>query len=389
MNPVVTPYPDLLLLNERLTDEQRMVRDSVRAFVSAEAMPRIRDAYREETFPKELVAGMGGLGAFGAFLKEEGLPGLDAVSYGLMMSELERCDSGLRSMASVQGGLVMFPIATFGSPAQKKKWLRPLAEGKAIGCFGLTESEGGSDPGAMKTRAEDKGDHYLLRGSKMWITNGDVSDVAVVWAQTEKGVRGFLVEKGMPGFRTARMKGKLSLRASITSELYFDDVRLPKDALLPGSEGLKSALMCLSQARFSIIWGVLGAAEACFAEALRFTQERVLFGKPLAAKQLVQRKLALMAADITKGQLLAHRLAELKDRGELHFAQVSLGKQNNVEMALQVARQARDLLGAHGIMDEYSTMRHLCNLETVFTYEGTNDVHLLVIGNHLTGFASY
>lgn len=387
--PVVTPYPDLLLLNESLSDEQRMVRDSVRAFVSAQALPRIRDAYRDETFPRELVSGMGQLGVFGAFLKEEGLPGLDAVSYGLMMAELERCDSGLRSMASVQGGLVMYPIATFGSPAQKKRWLRPLAEGKAIGCFGLTESEGGSDPGAMKTRAEDKGDHYLLRGSKMWITNGDVCDVAVVWAQTEKGVRGFLVEKGMAGFRTVRMKGKLSLRASVTSELYFDDVKLPKEALLPGTDGLKSALMCLSQARFSIIWGVLGAAEACFAEALRFTQERVLFGKPLAAKQLVQRKLALMAADISKAQLLAHHLAGLKERGELHFTHVSLGKQNNVEMALQVARQARDLLGAHGIVDEYATMRHLCNLETVYTYEGTNDVHLLVIGNHLTGFASY
>lgn len=366
-----------------------MVRETVRTFVTKRVAPVVVKAYRDEVFPSELIPELGKLGAFGSFLHEEGLPGLDATSYGIMMMELERGDSGLRSMASVQGGLVMYPIATFGTDKQKKEWLPRLAEGRAVGCFGLTESEGGSDPSSMKTRAEDKGDHYLLRGSKMWITNGDIADVAVVWAQTKDGVRGFLVDTKLRGFRAERMKGKLSLRASFTSELYFDDMKLPKDALLPKSDGLKSALMCLSQARFSIIWGVLGAADACFQEAVRFSKERVLFGGPLAGKQLVQRKLADMAIALTQGQLLATRLAALKDAGELHFSHVSMGKQNNVKMALEVARQARDILGANGIMDEYSTMRHLCNLETVYTYEGTNDIHLLVVGNQITGMAAY
>jgi len=391
--PHVSPVPDLLHLTSLLSEDQRHIMHSTRDFVQKEIEPRIRQAYRDEEFPVEIIPKLGAMGLLGATI--EGLPNppMDPISYGLTMRELERCDSGVRSFASVQGGLVMYPISAFGSEEQKAHWLPKLSAGEAIGCFGLTESEGGSDPGAMKTKAEDKGDHWILSGSKMWITNGDIADVAIVWAQTQKGskheVRGFVVPTKTPGFRATRMKGKLSLRASATSELYLDQIKLPKEAVLPLSEGLKSALHCLNQARYSILWGALGAAEACFDEALGFLKERTVFGKRLAGFQLVQRKLAIMASEISRGQLLAMRLGQLKAEGSLHHSHVSLGKQANVEMALNTARMARDLLGANGIMDEYRTMRHLCNLETVYTYEGTNDIHLLVIGSQITGIPAF
>lgn len=387
--PHCTPYPDYFVISDLLSEEQRLVQSSVRDFVQKQVEPKIAKAYRNEVFPTELIPQMGELGLLGSSLHGYGLPGMDAVSYGLVMKELERCDSGLRSFASVQGALVMYPIHAFGSEAQKEEWLPQLGSGKAVGCFGLTEADGGSDPGAMKTRAEDKGDHWLLNGSKMWITNGNLAKVAVVWAKTKDGIRGFLVPTDTKGFIAKKMEGKLSLRASVTSELYFDNVKLPKDSLLPKTEGLKSALMCLSQARYGIAWGVLGAAEACFDEAASYTQTRILFNKKLASFQLIQRKLALMCTEITKGQLLALRLGQLKDAGKLHFAHVSMAKQNNVEIALNAARVARDILGGNGIMDEYKSMRHMCNLETVYTYEGTNDIHLLIVGEQITGIPAY
>lgn len=380
---------DLLNLQEVLSESQREVQRSSYQWVQKEITPHLREAYRNEDFPRALIPKLGDMGCLGPMINIEGRPPLDAVSYGILMKELERCDSGVRSFASVQGALVMYPIDTFGSEAQKKTWLKPLSEGKKIGCFGLTEAEGGSDPGSMRTQAEDKGDHWILKGSKMWITNGDIADICVVWAKTAEGIRGFLVPKETSGFKAVRMKGKLSLRASVTSELYFDNVKLPKDAMLPKSVGLKSALECLNQARYSILWGVVGAAEACYGEALNFAKNRILFGKSLSGFQLVQRKLAIMASKITQGQWLALRLGQLKDQNQLKFHQVSLGKQSNVQMALEVARDSRDVLGAHGIMDEFCTMRHLCNLETVSTYEGTNDVHLLVLGQHLTGLSAF
>lgn len=383
------PYPDVFRLGDLLTPEQTQVMSTVRDWVTREAMPKMRPAYREERFPTELIPAMGKLGLFGSTLSGYGLPGMDSVSYGLVMRELERCDSGLRSCASVQGGLVMYPIHAFGSEAQKQEWLPRLSRGEAMGCFGLTESEGGSDPSSMKTKTEDKGDHWLLNGSKMWITNGNLADIAIVWARAKDGIRGFLVPTKTQGFKATKMEGKLSLRASVTSELYFDNVRLPKDALLPGTNGLKSALMCLNQARLGIAWGVLGAAEACYDTAVAYVKERVVFGKKLAEFQLVQRKLAILSSEITRGQLLAHRLTQLKDEGKLEHYQVSLAKQANVEMALQTARVARDILGANGIMDEYPVMRHLCNLETVYTYEGTNDIHLLVLGKEITGYPAF
>lgn len=387
--PHATPYPDLFNTAALLSDEQRQVESTIRAFVNREADCLIRKAYREEEFPTALISKMGKLGLFGSNLSGYGLPGMDAISYGLVMKELERCDSGLRSFASVQGALVMYPIHEFGSEEQRSYWLPRLGSGEAIGCFGLTESEGGSDPSAMKTTAIDHGDHWRLRGSKMWITNGELADIAVIWARTENGIRGFLVPPESEGFRTVKMEGKLSLRASITSELFFDDIRLPKTALLPRAAGLKSALACLNQARYGIAWGVVGAAEACFDVAVAYARERQLFGKSLAAFQLTQRKLAVMATRITQAQLLALRLGQLKQAGKLEPAQISMAKQANVEMALETARTARDILGANGIMDEYPVMRHLCNLETVFTYEGTNDIHLLVVGKEITGIPAF
>lgn len=376
---------DFLGLDESLTEEQGLIRESVRAFLKENADPIVVDHYRTETFPESLIKGLGELGVLGANLTGYGLPAMDNKAYGMVMTELERCDSGLRSFASVQGALVMYPIWAYGSEEQKKMWLPKLSTAEAIGCFGLTESEGGSDPSAMKTRATKKGSHWILNGSKMWITNGNLAQVAVVWAQTDEGIRGFLVPTDLKGLSVKKMTGKLSLRASVTSELYFDDVELPIEAILPKTKGLSSALACLTQARYGIVWGVLGAAESCFEEVCSYVKDRELFGSTLDTKQLIQRKLALMLSRITQGKLLASRLSELKDQNKLHFAQVSLGKQNNCEMALNVARECRDILGGNGIMDEYKTMRHMCNLETVYTYEGTNDIHLLIVGSQITG----
>jgi glutaryl-CoA dehydrogenase len=362
-----SPFPDLLQLEELLTSEQKAILKTVRDFVIKEAEPKIRQAWRTESFPESLISSLGALGIFGATLTGYGLPGMDPISYGLVMRELERCDSGLRSFASVQGGLVMHAIHEFGTEEQKTEWLPKLASGNAVGCFGLTESEGGSDPGAMRTSAVDKGDHWELTGSKMWITNGNLSHISVVWAKTSEGIRGFLVPLGLEGFKVIKMQGKLSLRASVTSELIFDRVKLPKSALLEKTGGLRSALSCLNQARYGIAWGALGAAEACFDEALAYAKERVLFKKKLAAFQLVQQKLATMAIEIAKCQLLTFRIGQLKEKGSLHHSQISIAKQTNVKMALDVARTSRDILGANGIMDEYKSMRHLCNLETVYT----------------------
>lgn len=387
--PQCTPYPDYFDINDLLNEEQRMVQASVRDFVKKKLEPVVAECYLQEKFPTELIPELGELGVFGANLKGYGLPGMDNISYGLIMKEIERCDSGFRSFVSVQGALVMYPIHAFGSEEQKQEWLPQLGSGKAIGCFGLTEADGGSDPGAMKTRAEDKGDHWLLNGSKMWITNGNLAKVAIVWAQTKDGVRGFLVPTDIKGFEARKMVGKLSLRASVTSELYFDNIKLPKSALLPKSEGLKSALSCLTQARYGISWGVVGAAEACFDEVCNYTKDRILFGRSLNSFQLIQKKLATICTDITKAQLLSFRLGQLKEQGKLHHAHVSMAKQNNCETALNIARVCRDMLGANGIMAEYKTMRHMCNLETVFTYEGTNDIHSLVVGQQITGIPAF
>jgi len=383
--PHCGPYPDFLDLTNTLTDEQKLVQSSVRDFVVKEIEPRIQKAWMDEEFPTDLIGKLGNLGLLGSNLEGYGLPGMDHISYGIVMQELERCDSGVRSFASVQGALVMYPIHAFGSEAQKQEWLPKLGSGEAVGCFGLTESYGGSDPGAMLTKAEDKGDHWLLNGSKMWITNGNLAQVAVVWAQTGNGIRGFVVPTNVKGFTAKKMEGKLSLRASVTSELYFDNVKLPKDAILPKSEGLKSALACLTQARYGIAWGAIGAAESCYDEAVNYASDRVTFGRPIGHTQLVQRKLALMLSRITQAKLLIYRLGALKNEGRLHFAHVSMAKQNNVEMALEISRTCRDILGGNGIMIEYKAMRHMCNLETVYTYEGTNDIHILIVGAQITG----
>lgn len=381
---------DFLAIDELLTDDQRLVRDTVREFVSKEIEPHLIDCYRQERFlPSAIIKEFGKLGLLGTNLDGYGLPAIDNISYGLIMRELERADSGVRSFASVQGSLVMYPIHAYGSEQQKQQWLPKLKNAQAIGCFALTEQQGGSDPANMQTKVVDHGDHYLLNGAKMWITNGNIADIAIVWARLDQQVRGFIVPCKTAGVTINRLVGKLSLRISVTSELHFADVRLAKDSILPQATGLTSALSCLTQARYGIAWGAIGAAEACFNEVLTYSKERQLFGAPLAAKQLVQAKLATMLTDISKAQLLALRLGQLKDSGKLSYPQVSMGKQNNVAMALQVARTSRDILGANGIMDEYRTMRHMCNLETVSTYEGTNDVHLLVLGRELTGLAAY
>ncbi|MGE5246703.1 MAG: acyl-CoA dehydrogenase family protein [Verrucomicrobiota bacterium] len=368
-----------------LSQEARMIRDAVRGFVEKEFLPIVRDHYRAGGFPKHLIPMLGEMGLLGSSLKGYGLPGIDSVSYGLVMQELERGDSGLRSFASVQGALVMYPIHTFGSEAQKERWLPALGAGKAVGCFGLTEPDHGSDPAGMKTKAVRDGKHYVLNGTKMWITNGSIADVAVVWAKVDGVVRGFLVERGMPGFSAPEIKSKLSLRASVTSELILEDVRVPEENLLPGVQGLKGPLMCLTQARYGIAWGAVGAAMACFDEALSYTRERKMFGREVASFQLTQAKLADMLTGITAGQLIALKLGRLKDEGKMRPQQVSLAKRNNVRMALETARTARGMLGANGISDEYQTMRHMCNLESVDTYEGTFEIHTLVLGKDLTG----
>ena len=380
---------DFLRLDELLSDEERMARDTVREFVSKEFMPLIQEHIRRDgSFPMELVPQMAELGLFGANLQGYGCAGMNNVAYGLVMQELERGDSGLRSFASVQGSLVMYPIHRYGSDEQKQRWLPELAAGRAVGCFGLTEPDFGSHVAGMITKAVRHGDGWVLNGTKRWITNGSISDVAVVWANTEDGVRGFLVEKGTRGFETADMKGKFSLRGSITSELYLQDVEVPESNRLPHASGLKGPLSCLTQARYGIAWGAIGAAMACYDEVLRYTKERVVQGGPLAGKQITQEKLVFMLTEITKAQLLALRLAQIKDAGKLHHTMVSMAKRNNVDIALQIARLARDLLGANGIVDDYQTMRHMVNLETVRTYEGTHDVHMLILGKEITGLSA-
>lgn len=380
---------DYVGLEEELSPEERMARDTVRRFVDEQVLPVIEEAYLEGRFPDEIIPGLGEIGVLGANLPEEyGCAGMNNVAYGLIMQELERGDSGVRSFASVQGALVMYPIFEFGSEEQKRKWLPAMASGEAIGCFGLTEADYGSNPGGMATRAEKDGDGWVLNGSKMWITNASMADVSVVWAQTEDGIRGFLVEAGTPGYEAKAMHGKHSLRASDTSELVFNDVRLDGDAVLPGSAGLKSPLMCLTQARYGIAWGAVGSAMACYEEALRYSGERIQFDKPIASFQLVQQRLVEMVEGITLGQLLAHRLGRLKDEGKLKHTQVSLAKRHNVMMAREVAASARWTLGANGIHSEYQVMRHMANIESVFTYEGTHDIHTLVVGQDITGISA-
>jgi len=372
-------------LDELLGEEERMTRASVRSFVEREVLPVIERCHSEEQFPRPLIARMGELGFFGANLKGYGCAGLSNGAYGLIMQELEAGDSGLRSMASVQGSLAMFAIWRWGSEEQKQRWLPAMASGRAIGCFGLTEPDHGSDPGGMETRARRDGSGYVLSGVKRWITNGSIADVSVVWAKDGETIRGFLVERGTPGFSAHDIKGKFSLRASITSELVLEDVRVPTAALLPGAEGLGGPFSCLNQARYGIVWGALGAARTCYLTALRYAQERRQFDRPIAGYQLVQQKLVHMLSEITKGQFLAWRLGRLKDAGTMRPEQVSLAKRNNVSVALDIARLARDILGANGIVNEYPVIRHMMNLETVNTYEGTYDMHTLIVGRDITG----
>jgi glutaryl-CoA dehydrogenase len=384
------PGVDFLDFELLLGEEERMVRDTVRAFVDDKVKPIIVECHREARSPLELVPEMAELNLFGSWISDYGLPGLGAVAYGLLMQELERGDSAIRSMVSVQSSLVMYPIFTFGTQEQKDRWIPALASGRAIGCFGLTEPDFGSNPSGMRTNARRDGDGWLLNGSKQWITNGSVADVAVVWARTEDGIRGFLVEKGTPGFTASEQHGKFSLRASVTSELSFQDCRLPADALLPETRGLRSALDTLSHARYGICWGGLGAAMDCYNTALEYAKERVQFGgQPIASHQLVQEKLAWMITEITKGQLLAYRLGRLKEAGRIRPEHISMGKRNNVWVARECARLARDILGANGIVDDYPIIRHMLNIESVYTYEGTHDIHGLVIGAAITGIQAF
>jgi glutaryl-CoA dehydrogenase len=380
------PGVDFLRLDELLADEERLARDTVRDWVSREFLPLIQEHVRRDgSFPMELVPAIAELGLFGANLHGYGCAGMNNVAYGLVMQELERGDSGLRSFASVQGSLVMYPIHTYGSDAQKERWLPELAAGRAIGCFGLTEPDAGSHVGALRTHAERNGDGWRISGTKRWITNGSLAHVAVVWAKTEDGVRGFLVEGDRPGFEARDIKGKFSLRGSVTSELFLDSVEVPEENRLPKATGLRGPLSCLTQARYGIAWGAIGAAMACYDEALRYAGERAVQGGLLAAKQITQVKLVDMLTEITKAQLLALRVGRIKDEGNLDHTMVSMIKRNNVDVALQIARVARDLLGANGIVDDYQSMRHMVNLETVRTYEGTHDVHTLILGEHITG----
>jgi glutaryl-CoA dehydrogenase len=387
---------DFYAMDELLSEEERAVRDMVRDWVDAEVMPLINEHYIGRSFPRELIPQMGELGFYGANLPEEyGCAGLNNVAYGLIMQELERGDSGLRSFVSVQGALVMYPIFEFGSEEQRREWLPKLATGEAIGCFGLTEPDFGSNPGGMLTRAVKDGDEWVLNGAKMWITNGSAADVAIVWAKTGEiddasSIRGFIVETDRDGFSASDQKGKLSLLASDTSELVLQDVRVPDSNLLPNSSGLKSPLKCLTQARYGIAWGGIGAAMACYCEALDYAKNRVQFdGKPIGATQIQQTRLADMLTEITKAQLLALRLGRMKDAGTMTPFQVSLAKRNNVNVACECAREARRLLGANGILVEYQSMRHMANLESVYTYEGTHDIHGLILGQTITGHAAY
>lgn len=383
--------PDFYQLDDLLTDEQKLIRNSIRDFVKKEISPIIEDCAQKSSFPKHLVKKFGDIGLFGPTIPVEyGGGGLDYISYGLMMQEIERGDSGMRSCVSVQGSLVMHPINKFGSEEQKKKYLPKLASGEMLGCFGLTEPDHGSNPSGMLTHFKDMGDHYLLNGAKMWITNSPLADIAVVWAKNEKGrVHGLIVEKGMKGFSAPEIHNKWSLRASITGELVFDNVKVPKENLLPGVDGLKGPMSCLDSARFGIAWGAIGAAMDCYDSAKRYSLERIQFEKPIAAFQLTQKKLAEMLTEITKAQLLAWRLGVLKNQGKATTPQISMAKRNNVNMALQIAREARQIHGGMGITGEYPIMRHMMNLESVITYEGTHDIHLLILGQEITGIPAF
>jgi len=383
--------PDYYQLDELYTDEQKLIRDTVREYAKANISPIIEDFAQKSEYPKQLIPGLAEIGAFGPYIPEQyGGAGLDQITYGLIMQELERVDSGIRSAASVQSSLVMYPIWKYGSEEQRMKYLPKLAKGEMIGCFGLTEPDHGSNPSGMITNFKDNGDHYLLNGAKMWITNSPIADVAVVWAKNEEGrIHGLLVEKGMEGFTTPETKGKWSLRASVTGELVFDNVKVPKENLLPGRSGLGAPLSCLDSARYGIAWGAIGAAMDCYDSALRYSKERIQFDRPIASFQLVQKKLAEMITEITKAQLLTWRLGVLRDEGKATTAQISMAKRNNVDMALKIAREARQIHGGMGITGEYSIMRHMMNLESVVTYEGTHDIHLLITGMDITGIPSF
>jgi len=381
--------PDFFDFDSLLTEDERMIRDTVRDWVSDRVIPTIGDHYMAGTFPDELIPEMAELGLLGAGIEGYGCAGLGAVAYGLILQELERGDSGIRSFCSVQGSLVMWPIFAYGSEEQKDRWLPAMGRGEAIGCFGLTEPDHGSDPGGMETKAEKRGDKYVLNGAKMWITNGTVADVAIVWARLDGVVRGFLVEKGTPGYTAPKTDKKYSLRASVTSELVLQDVEIPLENMLPGVQGLKGPLNCLSQARFGIAFGAAGAAMACYDEARQYTMERSQFGKKLANFQLVQTKLANMLTEITKMQALNLQLGRIKEAGKITPQQISMAKRNACWEALKMARVARDMLGASGITAEYQVMRHMCNMESVYTYEGTHDIHGLILGHQITGFDAF
>jgi glutaryl-CoA dehydrogenase len=387
--PSAPAETDLLRIDDQLTSDERLVRDTVRQFTADRIEPHIADWFEAGTVPRDLMPELGKLGLLGMHLSGYGCAGMGAVAYGVACRELEAADSGLRSMVSVQGSLAMFPIWKYGSDAQKDEWLPKMAAGEAVGCFGLTEPDHGSDPAGMSTRAHRDGADWVLSGAKMWITNGSVADIAVVWASTEEGVRGFLVPRDTPGFTTNDMHKKMALRASVTSELHFDDVRLPADAMLPGVQGLKGPLSCLSEARFGILWGVTGAARDCFEAAVAYAGSREQFGKPIGGFQLTQGKLAWMATDLYRSQLLALHLGRMKEAGGLRPEQVSVGKMANVRTAIDIARQARTILGANGVTLEYPVIRHANNLEAVLTYEGTEEIHALAIGQAITGQSAY
>jgi glutaryl-CoA dehydrogenase len=383
--------PDFYQIDDLLNEEYRLVRDSARNFVKQYIKPNIEDWYEKAIFPQHIVQQFGEMGIFGPFIPQEyGGGGMDYIAYGLIMQEIERGDSGMRSVASVQSSLVMYPIFAFGTEEQKRKYLPQLASGKMLGCFGLTEANFGSNPGGMQTHFEDKGDYYLLNGSKMWISNAPIADIAVVWAKDETGrVHGLIVEKGMEGFSAPEIHGKWSLRASITGELVFDNVKVPKTHLLTGKSGLGAPMKCLDSARYGIAWGTLGAAMECYDVAKKYALERIQFDKPIASFQLIQKKLAEMLTEITKAQLLCLRLGQLRNEGKATTPQISLAKRNNVEMALSIAREARQILGGMGITNDYPIIRHMMNLESVITYEGTHDIHLLILGNEITGIQAF
>lgn len=380
---------DLFDVRGELSEEEAMVKDSVARFVDEQALPLMREAFEQHFFPMELIKPVAELGLFGSSIDGYGCAGLNSIAYGLICQELERCDSGLRSFVSVQSSLVMYPIWAFGSEEQKQRWLPAMAKGDAIGCFGLTEPHGGSDPGNMKTHAKKDGGDWVINGAKMWITNAPIADAAVVWAMTDDGIRGFIVEKGTPGFTAQEIENKFSLRASATGALFLDNVRVPDDQVLPGVIGLKGPLSCLTQARYGITWGVNGAAQACLDEVLRFTEDRVLFGKPLSHTQTIQIRMADMSRRITTAQLLSLQLGKLKEAGRMKPSQVSLAKWNNCRAAIDIARDARDILGGSGISAEYVPIRHMLNLESVITYEGTETVHQLSVGRELTGVNAF